>query len=640
MSEPVWMKWGRWGWIIVLSCGLGWGMYAGVAAAPGTPEPPTAQPLAPQARYESHFEVLYVPEGASDAGGNPCFTWDPAAQAAVTYALDFWANLLVTPTTRISIQACWANLATGHFLVQPAWVERLGAPAPGLNSWYPAALANTLPGPIWTETQLHLTYNRNAPWYYGVSTTELPADQYDFISAVMRQVAQGIGFKGNMRVSNQRGYWQYYGNNPIVYDRFIQNGAGQVLITEFAEGSMELAQQLQSNNLYFNGYSAGVANGGPLPKLYAPAVWEPDASVIYLDAGYADTAEGLMTPPLPGKAYRDVGPVILGILRDTGWYFTRNTPPTLGGLPDQVLPMNGELKPMLDLWEYAADPESADDALLSFAVISGVPQKPTVVSIQNTHYLSISLQNSGWSGDADITIQVIDTDGATDTDVFRVTGLNTNPTIANVPDTLAPMNIPYTQVLDFRRYASDAEDSKKLLSFAVACPSPHVTITVSQNRFLDIYPGPDYLGMVPVTVTVTDSGEETGQDYFNVTVTDENIPPTLQISNKSVYLYGERTIDLKTLDWDGANDYARDPEGQPLTITLQNAPAAYAGVSTDGVRYIHIEPTGNGVGTTLVQVRAQDPEGAYTDDSFNVRIWDYARVRLPIVMRNFSTSEE
>ena len=106
-----------------------------------------------------------------------------------------------------------------------------------------------------------------------------------------------------------------------------------------------------------------------------------------------------------------------------------------------------------------------------------------------------------------------------------------------------------------------------------------------------------------------------------------------------MYRYGSRQIDLKTLDWDGDNDYARDPEGQPLIITLVNAPATYAGVSVDGVRYIDIEPTGNGIGTTLVQVSAQDPEGATTTDNFNVTIWDYQHIQLPIVMRNFSTIE-
>jgi len=613
------------------------GVYAGIVAAPAPAALPAAQPLAPQARYESHFQVVYVPEGQTDAGGNPCYTWPANAQGDFEYALNFWANLLVTPTVRISIQACWGNLASGQFLVQPVWVQRYGAPAPGLDSWYPAALANTLPGAPYTDIQLHITYNRNSPWHYDINTNP-PNDKYDFTSACMRQVAQGIGFRGNMRVHNNLGYWQYYGNNPIIYDRFIQNGAGQVLISNFMEGSAELAQQLQSNDLYFNGYSAGIANGGAPPKLYAPAVWESNGSYIYLDTSFYGTVEGLMAPPRPGEMYRDVGPVVLGILRDVGWYFTRNTPPLITGLPDQVLPMNGVLKPMLDLWDYAADAESADDALLSFVVLSSSPLNPGV-SIQNEHYLSVSLQ-SGWLGSADITIQVSDTDDATDSDVFRITAINTPPTIAGVPDVLAPMNIPYTQVLDLRRYASDAEDRKSQLSFAVAiAPGPDVNITVSDYRFLDIYPGANYLGTVPVTLTVTDSGGQKAQDIFNVTVTDQNIPPILQISNKYVYRYGSRQIDLKTLDWDGDNDYARDPEGQPLIITLVNAPATYAGVSVDGVRYIDIEPTGNGIGTTLVQVSAQDPEGATTTDNFNVTIWDYQHIQLPIVMRNFSTIE-
>lgn len=638
MHKSNWMKWSQWLWVALLSIGLALGVCAGIAAAPPAPEMPDAQPLAPQARYDSHFEVLYMAEGQMDNAQNVCHTWNPGAQTAFDYALNFWADLLVTPTVHITIKACWADLTTGQFLLEPVWVKRYGAPSPGLDSWYPAPLANTLPGAPYVEDyQLNITYNRNVPWHYDTAITP-PGDKYDFASAVMRQIAHGLGFRGFMRVQNNLGYWQFTDYDPAVYDRFVQNSAGQVLFSYYVSGSPLLAQQLQSNDLYFNGYSAGVANGGTPPKLYAPATWEVNTSYIHLDTTYYGTAEGLMAPPRLGEAYHDVGPVILGILRDVGWYFTRNTPPLITGLPDQVLPMNGELSPMIDLWNYAADAESADDAMLEFDVIGGIPLNPGV-SIYNTHYLSISLQN-GWEGYADITIQVSDPDSATDTDVFRVTALNTPPTLAGIPEVRAPMNIPYTQVLDLRRYASDAEDSKNLLSFdIISAPNPNVTVSVSQNRFLDIYPGPDYIGSAAITARVTDSGGQMAQDTFTVTVTDENLPPILQISNKSVYIHSSLTIDLKTLDWDGANDYARDPEGQPLTITLRNAPAAYAGVDVDGVRYIKIIPTGDGIGTTQVQIRVEDPEGAIADDSFNVRIWDYRYLFMPLITRDFYDGE-
>jgi subtilisin family serine protease len=94
-----------------------------------------------------------------------------------------------------------------------------------------------------------------------------------------------------------------------------------------------------------------------------------------------------------------------------------NTPPTLSGLPDQTLPMNGSLDPAIDLWTYAEDAEDADSAL-SFT-ISNVPAIGAGVTITANRYIAIH-PAPGWSGTTQVEVQVQDTGGLTATDTFSV----------------------------------------------------------------------------------------------------------------------------------------------------------------------------------------------------------------------------
>lgn len=621
--------------VILLCAGLLWSVRATLAATARIPPTPNA----PQAaRHTSHFTVQYVAEGDS-VGDATCHTWPTNVTTTFEYALDIWADLLYTPTIKIVIQACWANLTdTQQYIVEPIPVERYGAPEPGQDSWYPAALANTLSGYQTTGVQLSVIYNRTSPWYYGTNGTP-GAEEYDFVTTALRQIVQGIGFRGFMTVKNNLGRWQYSNDNPAIYDRFIVNGSGEVLFLNYSSGSAGLANQLQSNNLYFNGYSAAIANGGTPPKLYAPTTWESGISYIHLDDSYHGTENGLMAPPAPGVAYHEAGPVLLGIMRDIGWNITYNTPPIITGLPNHTLPMNGQLDSALDLWPYASDTESADDALLSFSVLSGDPHNPGV-SIQNGHYLSISLQ-SGWQGTATITLQVADPQNATATDEFQITtAANSPPTLAPIPDILATTNSHYTEAVNLRQYASDPEDHPSMLTFHIRnTPAVSANVTIAAGYFLEVYPASAYTGTTTVTLQVTDSGGKTAQGTCTVIVTAKNIPPIIQIHDKRVFINDTVQIDLHDLDWDGDNDYARDPEGAPITITIANTPAAFAGVSVVANRYINIEPTGADTGSTPVEVRVTDSRDT-TTTKFTVHIWDYAKAYLPLVTRNFSSSGE
>jgi hypothetical protein len=126
-----------------------------------------------------------------------------------------------------------------------------------------------------------------------------------------------------MNVSANQGFWGY-GGNPVIYDRFVESGAGQKLIdtTIFGDPSTALGSQLQSNNIFFNGPSSRAANGGARVKLYAPATWVSGSSYSHLDESAFPRGSGnaLMTYALnPGEAIHNPGPVAMGIFNDIGW---------------------------------------------------------------------------------------------------------------------------------------------------------------------------------------------------------------------------------------------------------------------------------------------------------------------------------
>ncbi|MBN2006618.1 MAG: hypothetical protein JXA21_24915 [Anaerolineae bacterium] len=607
-------------------------------------------PMTPTAPMGNVFTVVYKVEGEKDAALRDCHNWPAAAQADFNQAVDLWTTLIYTPPIPIEIHACWTDLPSATYPygydAQPAnWIIQYGAPEPGLTSYYPSALANTRFGDDLTPTapEITISCNRGTPWHFSASGA-LPSNEYDFLTAALRQIAFGLGFRGFMKVENTvdgpRGYWVFFEEMyPALYDRFVVNAEPRTLIS-FSNGSDTLAAQLQSGNLFFDGYGARISNGGTPPRLFSPSAWIVNSSYIHLDPLYNGTENGLMTPPAVGVAYHDPGPVTLGILRDLGWDITRNTPPLLLGLPDVKMAMNSTLNPVIDLWPYASDVEEADDAKLIFSVDSSTPYNPGVV-IHNEHYISITLA-SGWHGSAPITIRVTDPKGAHDLDTFIVTTTNSAPTLSGLPDIIAPTNKNYTEVLDLRRYANDFEDARRYLTFLITnVPDSGANITLSGDggRFLNIYPQGGYLGKTSVTIQVKDRGDMTGSDAFSVTVVSSNVTPTINITDQWLRWNTTRDIDLLDWDWDVDTNYARDPEGLAVTLSIANLPDPNAGVSIVGNRFVHLAPATDWLGSTIVTVRVQDFEGLVATDSFKLVVWRPEPIYMPLIFKGYGGPE-
>ncbi len=256
----------------------------------------------------------------------------PEAQAAFQHAVDIWEQLLTSPVP-ILVEANWTPLDPGV----------LGTA--GANTYWsiggvmlPDALADAISGVDLGGGAFDVIADfnsANGAWYTGTDGNT-PSGQYDLVTAVLHQIAHGLGFNGLMAVFEGVGAWIFV--DPAGYATFTEDLAGNSLVDPafYPNFSTQLADVLRSGAVFFNGQAASAANGGNRPELFAPSQWTPGASYSHLDEAvyFPGSASSLMTPILdPTEAIHHPGPITLCILQDLGWTTSANcTPPEVASL--------------------------------------------------------------------------------------------------------------------------------------------------------------------------------------------------------------------------------------------------------------------------------------------------------------------
>ncbi|MEI6262733.1 MAG: hypothetical protein WCR46_22895 [Deltaproteobacteria bacterium] len=353
------------------------------------PNPPPDQEHIP-ARFDmltlpetatATFSITYVANGGTDLWGEACSTFPEEAKASFNAAAALWGNLLQS-SVPITINACWANLGASDTLGYSGGGEvyRNFTGAPLTNTWYSVSLANALQGSDIDPDKfdMHLTYNSNFPFYYGTDGLT-PKSKYDLMSVVLHEITHGLNFSGSMLNSRGTGSWGYDTAYPDIYDTFMKDGAGKLLINTgaYANPSAALGRALTSNNIWFHGAKAMAANAGQRVKMYAPFTWSDGSSYSHLDS---DTFKGgenrLMIPFISsGISTHDPGPVTLGILKDMGW-------------PDAVeckATINGNLLLHIPNLSYI-DPISGTLSFWADLVYEFNPTYPTLILFKLTNY--------------------------------------------------------------------------------------------------------------------------------------------------------------------------------------------------------------------------------------------------------------
>ncbi len=278
--------------------------------------------LSKAAVMASTFVINYLPAGSDPYDiGDTCTTWPDEAKTSFETAVSVWSTRVIS-SVPITIDACWAtNLPTGvlgHAGSLSEYQNFTNAPLP--NTFYKVALANALAGSKLNvgQSDMYIAYSSTFDWYYSADGNT-PSDKIDFITVVAHEVAHGLGFAGGMTVSSGTGSY----SKIFAYDRFAYNGSSQALLntTIFPNPSTALGTVLTSNNVWFSGTKANIANNNTDVKLYAPTTWAPGSSYSHLDyTTFVNTSNAMMVFAVSyGRAIHDPGVVTLGLLEDLGW---------------------------------------------------------------------------------------------------------------------------------------------------------------------------------------------------------------------------------------------------------------------------------------------------------------------------------
>lgn len=215
---------------------------------------------------------------------------------------------------------------------------------------------------------------------------------------------------------------------------------------------------------------------------------------------------------------------------DTFRISVTNTPPSISGLPNQVIALGNSSNNAIDLWAYTLDNETAD-ADLAFS-ISNTPDADAGVTLDSNRYIDIN-PSLAWTGQTSVVIEVSDPAGKAASDMFIVYVVPpgvTPPTVDGLPDQRVMTDSSNNQAIDLWAYADDAESDDADLVFTIEnTPEAGAGVSIDANRYIDINPTAGWSGETSVTVRVTDPSGYYDVDAFVVIVGARvYLPVTLQ----------------------------------------------------------------------------------------------------------------
>jgi hypothetical protein len=202
---------------------------------------------------------------------------------------------------------------------------------PVANTAYPVALANQLAGFDLSPGGMDIVAEFNSDidsasssignFYYGLDMQA--GVNIDFYRVALHELGHGLGFTDFLRQDGS-----YITPYPGIYDRHLATGAVATAPLLINLSQSQRAAALVSQSLYFSGPNTRAAHNNINAVLYAPTPFESGSSVSHLNEinfspppdGIASSAnDELMTPIRTGNTHT-IGPVLLGIMRDLGWF--------------------------------------------------------------------------------------------------------------------------------------------------------------------------------------------------------------------------------------------------------------------------------------------------------------------------------
>jgi hypothetical protein len=250
-----------------------------------------------------------------------------APKVAYEHAVAILSSLL-PDNVHFTIRATWGPLVDENILGSTSVNGYFGGKfIDALNPevYYPVALAEKISGKsINTDTEgdILMSINSRLSWYYGIDGNT-PTDKYDLVTVVLHEMLHGLGFVDSFNSENSVGSFGL-GSIPLIYDTFVEDINGNVLIDHYNNNSAELNTVITSGQVYIKGPLLSTVASGGRSRLYAPPVYSAGSSISHLNETTYSSSNALMTPILnKSEAIHSPGPVAMAILGDLGWINTR-----------------------------------------------------------------------------------------------------------------------------------------------------------------------------------------------------------------------------------------------------------------------------------------------------------------------------
>jgi hypothetical protein len=250
-----------------------------------------------------------------------------SSKTAFEFAVSILAAIL-PDNVHFTIRATWGPLVDPNVLGSTAVNGYIGGTfidALNPSVYYPVALAEKIAGKSLnsdTEGDILMSINSKIQWYTGTDGA-VPAEKYDLVTVVLHEMLHGLGFVDSFSSSNSTGSYGL-GSIPLIYDTFVEDQPGNILIKHYPNNSSELNTALTNGQVYFEGPVLDSLTSGVRARLYAPSTYSAGSSISHLNETTYTGSKGLMTPILnKQEAIHSPGDLVIAIMGDLGWINTR-----------------------------------------------------------------------------------------------------------------------------------------------------------------------------------------------------------------------------------------------------------------------------------------------------------------------------